>query len=358
MTGRRINQVLVGAAGGDAITAMARTIRGALRERGQSDIYAHFIAPDVAGDVVPLDRLGPGQRNDIIVYHASYGTPEVTRALLNRPERVVLIYHNITPSSFFLEHQPEFAVGLEWGRYELSLLRDRVVLSIADSSFNASALAAEGFDDVQVMPAGLRPSRLRSVAPDARLAREISERFPSGFVLGVSQLLPHKRFETMVGAMHLVQWVHELELGLVVVGTPRLPKYLDALHRQARLLRVERTWFTGSVTESALATFFRMTRMLVSTSAHEGLALPPLEAMSFGTPVVARAAGAIAETIGNGGIVLPASSGPMLLSETIAEVHRNDALRLELVGRGLDRVAAIESQDPSGKFIELLDLVA
>lgn len=358
MTNRCIHQVLVGAAGGDAITAMARTIRGALSERATSNIYAHFIAPDAMGDVLPLDRLGPGRRNDIIVYHASYGAPEVTGALLKRPERVVLIYHNITPSSFFLDYQPEFAVGLEWGRYELSLLRDRVVLSIADSSFNASALTAEGFDDVHVMPAGLRPSRLRSVAPDARLAREIAERFPAGFVLGVSQLLPHKRFEAMVGAMHLVQWVHRMDLGLVVVGTPRLPGYLEALHRQVRSLRVGRAWFTGSVNDSALATFFRMARMFVSTSAHEGLALPPLEAMSFGTPVVARAAGAIAETVGTGGLILPASSGPMLLSEAIAEVHRNDALRLELVGRGIDRVAAVEAQDSSGRFLELLDLVA
>lgn len=358
MTDLRINQVLVGAAKGDAITNMALTIRHALRERCSSDICARFIAPELTEEVSRLDRLGPGRRSDIIVYHASYGSPEVTRELLKRPEQIVLIYHNITPSSYFIEHQPEFALGLEWGRYELSLIRDRVVLSIADSSFNATSLEAEGFTDVHVVPAGLRPSRLCSVPPDARLARDLSERFPSGFVLGVSQLLPHKRIETMVAAMHLVKWVHGLDLGLVIAGMPRLPGYLTALHRQARSLLVERTWFTGSVSDSALATLFRASRMYVSTSEHEGLALPPLEAMSFGSPVIAKAAGAIPETIGDGGLVLPASAGAMLLSEAIAEVHQNESLRVELVGRGMQRVAEIEAQDTAGRFLELLDLVA
>lgn len=358
MTHRRVNQILVGATQGDAITSMALTIRGALRERGESGIYAHFVAPDAVTDVMPLHRLGPGRRKDILVYHASYGAPQVTQVLLRRPERLVIVYHNITPTSFFLEYQPEFAVGLEWGRYELSLLRDRVVLSIADSGFNAAALIQEGFSDVHVVPAGLEPSRLRWVAPDARLAREVTERFPDGFVLGVSQLLTHKRFETMVETMHLLQWVHDLNLGLVVVGAPRLPGYLIALQRHAKMLQVGRVWFMGTASESELATLFRMASVFLSTSAHEGLALPPLEAMSFGLPVVARGAGAITDTVGNAGIVLPERSGPMLLSEAVAEVHRNSTLRSELIARGEARVSEIESEDPAGKFIDLLDTVA
>lgn len=358
MTDTRINQILVGAAKGDAISNMAFAIRDALRKRSSSEVYAHFIAPEVAGEVSQLHLLGPGRRSDIIVYHASYGAPEVTRELLKRPERVVLVYHNITPSSFFIEHEPGFAVGLEWGRYELSLIRDRVALSVADSSFNASCLESEGFTDVHVVPAGLQPSRLRSVPPNARLASDLNEQFPSGFILGVSQLLPHKRFETMIAAMHLVQWVHQLDLGLVIVGAPRLAGYRTALHRQIRSLRVDRTWFAGKVSDSTLATLFRASRMYVSTSEHEGLSLPPLEAMSFGSPVIAKAAGAIAETVGDAGLVLPASTGPALLSEAIAEVHQNESLRIEMVGRGMQRVAEIEAQDTAGRFLELLDLVA
>jgi glycosyltransferase involved in cell wall biosynthesis len=94
--------------------------------------------------------------------------------------------------------------------------------------------------------------------------------------------------------------------------------------------------------------------MYVTASAHEGLALPPLEAMAFGVPVIARAAGALRSTVGGAGIVLPEDSGPILLSETIAEVDANPDLRTVLRELGAERVRSIEREDPSGRFITLL----
>lgn len=355
MRRRQVHQILVGAGAGDAITSMARQVRDALAPQHESSIYAHFIAPELAGEIRPLHSLGAARHDDIIVYHVSYGAPEVTSTLLHRPERLVLAYHNITPPIFFVEHEPQFAAGLQWGRYELSLLRDRTVLAIADSSFNAAELVHEGFGHVEVVPAGLTPSRLRHTAPDPALARRLREQFPGGYVLSVSQVLPHKRFEKIIGAMHLVQWVHELGLGLVVVGAHRMPNYLAALQSYGRSLRVDRMWFADAVSDAQLATFFRMASMHVTASAHEGLALPPLEAMSFGVPALAIAAGAIEETLADAGLLLPSDAGSVMLGEAIAELHHNEALRLELIRRGEARVAAIESTDPVTRFVELLE---
>lgn len=358
MRARRIHQVLVGAGPGDAITSMATRVRERLADRHESEIFAHFVATEVAADVRPLRDLGPGRRDDVIIYHASYGAPEVTRALLDRPERLVVAYHNITPSVFFLAHEPQFAAGLQWGRHELSLLRDRTVLAIADSAFNAGELEHEGYRDVHVVPAGLHPARLRSVAPDPSLAGRLHAEHPHGYVLSVSQVLPHKRFEDLVAAMHLVQWVHDVPLGLVVVGAHRMPGYLRALERFGRSLRVQRVWFAGGVAESSLATLFRMAAMHVTTSVHEGLALPPLEAMSFGVPVIARDAGALGETLAGAGLLLPSSAGPALLSEAIVAVHRDQRLRNDLVARGLVRCDEVEARDTVGQFVALLEQAA
>jgi glycosyltransferase involved in cell wall biosynthesis len=352
---RAVHQVLVGATSGDAITGMAIQVRDRLRLSGNlSEIYAHFLDPTMASEVHPLEHLPRAAPRDVLMYHASYGAPEVTACLLGRPEPIVLIHHNITPAEYFIDHQPDFALGLQWGRHELSLLRDRVVLAVADSGFNASELESVGYVDVHVIPAGLRPSRLKSVGPDPGLATALHARFPDGYVLGVSQLLPHKRFETVVEAMHLVRWVHEMNLGLVIVGAPRMPGYKQALEHHASSLCLRQWWLPGSVSESQLATFFRLATMFVSASAHEGLALPPLEAMSFAVPVIARSAGAIAETVGDAGIVLPPESGPMLLSEAIAELNTNHDLRRSLIRRGTARVAEIERGDPAQQLATLL----
>jgi len=205
-----------------------------------------------------------------------------------------------------------------------------------------------------VVPVGLHPSRLLHIGYCGRLARRLRHDFPHGYVLSVSQALPHKRFESLIEAMHLVQWVHERPLGLAIVGTHRMRKYQSALEIHARRLRVRQMLFYGPATNAELATFYRMASVYATTSAHEGLALPPLEAMSFGVPVIARAAGALPQTIGRSGVVLPADAGPMLVSEAIAELDTNFELRRALRDRGLARVRAIESEDPVEPFMQLV----
>ena len=61
-----------------------------------------------------------------------------------------------------------------------------------------------------------------------------------------------------------------------------------------------------------------------------------VEAMAIGTPVVARAGGAVAETLGGAGILLPADADPFLIAEAVWAVVSDSALRdrLRTAGRG------------------------
>ena len=104
---RTFHQVLVGAGPGDAITNMARQSREALRRLGPSEIFARFIDPASTSEVRALQDLPLGRPSDVVVYHSSFGDPDVTKALLRRPERLVLVYHNITPAEFFADTDPE-----------------------------------------------------------------------------------------------------------------------------------------------------------------------------------------------------------------------------------------------------------
>ena len=54
-----IHQILVAASTGDAITNLALDTRRLLRAIGPSEIYAHNIAPELAGDVLPLWSYRP-----------------------------------------------------------------------------------------------------------------------------------------------------------------------------------------------------------------------------------------------------------------------------------------------------------
>ena len=61
-----------------------------------------------------------------------------------------------------------------------------------------------------------------------------------------------------------------------------------------------------------------------------------VEAMAIGTPVVARVGGAVAETLGGAGILLPADADPCLIAEAVWAVVSDSALRdrLRAAGRG------------------------
>lgn len=347
-------QVLIGASVEDAITGMARRLGAALEAFGRSELYAKHVDPALLGEVGRLEDLPPARSGDVLIYHSSYGEPEVTRTLLERSEHLVLVYHNLTPSRFFLSTAPAVAASLEWGRHELEVLRPRVDLAVAVSAFNAADLRRYGYDHVEELAVGLEPGRLAGVAPDTALARDLADRFPGGYVLSVSQLLPHKRIELLLAAMHLVRWVHQVDLGVVVAGVKRLPSYWQAVDAYARRLNLGRVLFTGAVPDAQLSTLFRRAQVFATTSAHEGLALPPLEAMAFGVPVVASAAGALPDTIGGAGLVLPADAGPALFSEAIVEVAANPVLRNELVGRGFERVETLGAADPVRHFVELI----
>jgi glycosyltransferase involved in cell wall biosynthesis len=349
-----VHQVLVGASPGDAISQMAIRIRDELRLSGPSEIFARFIDAGLDDDISQVDLLPAGRPRDILIYHSSFGDPELTRVLLRRPERLVIVYHNITPSRYFVDVEPEFAAGLEWGLHELELLRDRASLVVADSRFNADQLDELGFEDVRVIPAGADPGRLLSVTPSRDTLQQLDQRVPPPFVLGVSQLLPHKRHEVLIQAIHVLQTVHRLEVGLVLVGASRMRTYQASLQELVRRLRVRNVWISGRQSDEALAAIYRRAAVFVNPSLHEGLGLPPLEAMAFGVPVIVRDAGASAETVGDGALVLPHEAGPLLFAEAIAAVIQQPALRSALVMAGAERLEEFSPDAGTTALVELL----
>jgi glycosyltransferase involved in cell wall biosynthesis len=216
---------------------------------------------------------------------------------------------------------------------------------MADSSFNAADLISHGYGDVKVVPVGVDPERLLAQPTDSALLRNLNESNPHGYVLAVAQILHHKRIEQLIEALHLCNSVHDVDLGLVIAGVSRQPAYMNGLIAHGKSLPNCRIRFLGAVTDRDLATAFRGARLFLSMSDHEGFSIPPLEAMSFGIPVIVKGAGAVPETVGDGALVLPATASIALAAEAIFEVAFNDATRRRLILQGLQRVKSIRALD-------------
>ena len=352
-----VHQVLVTATPGDAITNSALELRDLLRRLGDSHVFARYIHPDVADEIVPLReydrRRATHHHDDVILFHASIGEPNVYSFISERPERLVLVYHNISPSKPFLPYDPAFAGLLEAGRQELAALKDRVVMALADSQYNADELLALGYRDVRVSRLIIDIERMRRIEPDPQVTEWLTA-IEGPVLLFVAQILPHKRPDLLLKAFHVLVTYLKPEAHLLIVGANRLPAYAHALEEFRRELNLGAASFRGSLDDGAWAAHYRRADVFVTASEHEGFLVPIVESMAFDLPIVARAHGAIPETMGDAGVLLPPEEDPVLMAEAVGEVLDNAALRDELVQRGRQRLEAFHPEKARAEVLEHL----
>jgi glycosyltransferase involved in cell wall biosynthesis len=307
--------------------------------------------------VLPLSAYGAGASRGVLVYHSSIGEPTVSAFLLARPEPIVLVYHNITPAKYFVGVDDTFAELLMLGRLELEAMRHRVVLSIAASKFNAAELEAIGYEDVHVIPPVVDPFRLLRTVPDEPTVKYLDRELAGPLLLFVGQLLPHKRPDLLVKAMHIAGTYLGLEARLLLVGQNRFARYADAVAAEIRELNLPNVHVVGSVEDSRLAAMYRRATAFVTMSEHEGFCVPLLESLAFDVPVLARACAAIPETVGDAGLLLPEWAGAELVAEAIEHVVGDDGLRAELVARGRRRLHELTEFDARVTLLQAIGSV-
>lgn len=122
---------------------------------------------------------------------------------------------------------------------------------------------------------------------------------------------------------------------LVRIGVPFYPDEADLA---ATLGIVNSIRYLGIVDDSTLAAWYCAADVLVFPSLWEGFGWPPLEAMACGTPVVASNIPALAEVVGDAGILVPADD-PSAVARATEDVLTDAALADSLRQKGLERAS-------------------
>src|SRR5439155_26614934 len=103
-------------------------------------------------------------------------------------------------------------------------------------------------------------------------------------------------------------------------------RYYDRLREMVRDLRLDEVVFSGHVDDDELMAFYSVADLFLCLSEHEGFCVPLLEAMTFGIPVVAYDAGAVAETLPGAGVLVK-DKRPDALAGLLQRVVGDAALR-------------------------------
>ena len=298
----RVDQWLPRGHFGDAIGDEALRIRTALRGAGfSSDLYALEVDEEVRGEFLPLSERPSAGPDDVAILHFALPSP-LTDALRNFTGKKVIIYHNITPASYFLGLDDELVRIAVKGREELRSLADVTDLALGDSEYNREELEEVGFERTGVLPILLDFERYRA-EPNSVLEEMFSRRRVN--FLFVGRIFPNKRFEDLVRmAFFYKKYVSE-DFRFIVVGRAgRMARYQQSVQELAHywgLMPSEFT-FTGHLAWEDLLACYRTADVFVSMSEHEGFAVPLVESMLLEVPVMAYQAGAVPDTLGESGV--------------------------------------------------------
>jgi len=158
-------------------------------------------------------------------------------------------------------------------------------------------------------------------------------------LLFVGRFAPHKRQDVLIRVLAALRAGHSTEAKLMLVGSGDLPTYIQALRDFANQLGVTEAVriHDRGVSDAELGDLYAQASVYVSASDHEGFCLPLLEAMAFSLPVLAYDAGAVAETVGGGGVVVP-DRDPLVWAELAWRLATDPQLREQCSAAGLKRL--------------------
>ena len=297
-------------AGKDAVGNDALAMARVLRERGiETRLFcdvAHGVDEPTSAPAGVLDFAG-GPR-DLLIYHFSVGW-QVALDLVARARGFRIVrYHNITPPEFFAGISRTYEAACARGRAEIpAVARLGCELYLGDSRYNLDELVEHGAPPER--GAVLAPLHRVGHLLDAEADLGLLDRLCDGTrnLLMVGRVAPNKGHPDLIDALAALVdgWGDPARLLIVGKSDPGLAAYDAAIRERIARHRLEdHVCWLESVGEAQLKAAYLASQAFVTLSRHEGFCVPLAEAMGFDLPIAVRAEPAMAEVLGDGGVLL------------------------------------------------------
>ena len=284
---------------GDAVSTI--TLRNAelLRQmHAGGTILSQYHHPDLAGKSRPVDHFDIESNSALIFHYWNFSYME--SFVRSSPGPKAIHFHNITPPEFFSPGSPGYEATTR-GYEQLPAMLNLFDLLIGDLTYNLET--CKPYLDAPrpgiVVPPVIEADEVRAKPYDKLLLDQLKQQ--AGLkILFVGRIVRNKRQDRLIELLEALCSSKTEKAWLYLVGgdqgDPHYRAEMEAL--RARSPEKDRIIFTGKVSDTALYSYFRAADVFVSASEHEGFGVPLIEAMALDIPVLAYAAGAVQDTLG------------------------------------------------------------
>lgn len=353
---RAVHQVLATLGYGDAIGNEVLGINRVLREAGfESEIFVETADPRLESLTLDYrDLIDASHPDNLLIHHFSIGS-RASRIAYALPDRMALVYHNITPPEYFVGVHKDLVRFCYSGRRELRAYVDRCDLALGDSEFNRQELDGFGFPRTGVLPVVPSFAHLEET-PDRTLVSEFDDERVN--ILFVGRVIPNKRIEDVIRFYHAYRLKHQPNARLLLVGAwGGFEAYLASLHHLIAELRVPDVHLLGHVSNAELTACYDVADLFLSASEHEGFCVPLVEAFHKRVPVVAHAAAAVPATMDGAG-VLYESKDPRHVAALMHTVLANPTLEAEIIREQDAALGRLLAKDFRGVLLKAVSDIA
>jgi glycosyltransferase involved in cell wall biosynthesis len=269
--------------------------------------------------------------------------------------KLIMTMHDLS-----FERYPEFFAGKD--NFGIDYLRGRFwhkyvgVKNICQKADKIIAVSESTKNDL-VDIYGIEEKKIQVVyeAPSVRIMNyELRIKNKEEYILFLGTLEPRKNIESIIKAFELLTTNYKLPtINLKIAGKKGwLYEHLFELVENSKVK--DRIKFIGYVAEEDKAELYTNAKLFIFPAYYEGFGLPPLEAMSYGCPVVVSNSSSLPEVVGDAGILV----NPYNISEiaqAMKEILSDEELRNDLIAKGLKRAEMFSWEKTARETLEIFE---
>ena len=210
-------------------------------------------------------------------------------------------------------------------------------------------------ENIHVVPNGVDLGRFSCgdrVAACENVEKNLNIR---NYILTVGRLEPRKNHIGLVYAYALLK-EKNINIGPLVIVGQRDYRYTEIFHVIHKLRLHDSVMIIESIDDDLLPDVYRASELFVYPSFAEGFGIPPLEAMACGIPVISSNTTAMAEVIGNAGLLIDPNY-PEEIAEAMSALITSKVMAADLVMKGLSHAKKWSWSLAAHQYLKAVDLL-